>query len=420
MSKVLSELLGAQEPFFSIALQQLEQASGNESVDVRLSAEIMGKVRQKTRELGLDPKDTTAEELYHALLGLAKKHDAFLARRIGAKDASDVRDILPRMKTFMEQLDIPKSVWVLKASVAKRLLKTTPPKRTMKQLGYRSIDSMLKREPTGELYAALRFAETPEWLERFVQKYKKLSPSDFETRTIEFIQLDPKKWGDIANTFVAKNRHNLTHLKEMGVIVILPLPVRQLPGVTITVLPLLLHYVNEIRFYSAFFKLQQVQPRFGHILADTIAQDPGEHANMAGNKLHWRIIGRHFGSVPREQHPEIFEPHLQPEDLAWRKAEEVLYRIEPALHFWHDMDYVALQDGALPPVSFNLVDVAVSYVNQLQYGQQSVYHFRQSLTTEVYTRYLQRRALEMQVLKQLDSRVPQPDFEALQFEGSLL
>jgi len=413
-------LLGADEPFFSIALKQLEQASGHESIDVRLSAEIIGKVRQKTRELGLDPKDTTTEELYQALVGLAKKHDTFLAKRIGAKDAGDVHDILPRMKTFMEQLDIPKSVWVLKASVAKRLLKATPPKRVMKQLGYRSIDSMLKREPIGELYGSLRFAETPDWLERFAQKYQKLSPSDFEVRDIEFIQLDPKKWGSSTNAFVTKNRHNLTHLKEMGVILILPLPVRRMPGITITVLPLLLHYVNEIRLYSAFFKLQQVQQNFGKILAETIIQDPGEHASMAGNKLHWRIIGRHFGLVPKEQHPEIFEPHVQPEDLAWHKSEEVLYHIEPALHFWHGMDFVALQDGTQPPVSFNLVDVAVSYVNRLRYGQQSAYHFRQSLTNEVYSRYMSQRALEVQILKQLDNRLPVTDFTALHFDGSLL
>ena len=59
MSKMLSELLGATEPMFSIALKQLEQSSGNPSVDVRITAEIIGKIQIKTQELGLDPKDTT-------------------------------------------------------------------------------------------------------------------------------------------------------------------------------------------------------------------------------------------------------------------------------------------------------------------------------------------------------------------------
>ncbi len=63
MSKILSELLGATEPMFSLALKQLEAESGNPSADIRLTAEITGKLRLKTQELGLDPDDTTGKEL---------------------------------------------------------------------------------------------------------------------------------------------------------------------------------------------------------------------------------------------------------------------------------------------------------------------------------------------------------------------
>lgn len=419
MSKVLSELLGEDNPLFQVALNDMERASGNPSADVRLSAEIIGKALQKTKELGLDPKDTTGEELYYALIQLVKKHDGFLAKRIGANDPADVQDILPRIKTLLEQLDIPKSAWVMRPSVAKRLLKASPPKKVMRQLGYRSIDSMLKREPIGEIYGAIRFAETAEWQEKFLQKYKKLTPSDFEVRDIEFLQLDAKKWGVTTNAFINHNRHNITHLKELGVILILPLPMKRMPGITITILPLLLHYLNEIRLYSAFFKLQQVKPDFGEIVSETIINDPGDHAVMAGQALHWRVIGRHFGRKGSKDHPEIFEPHVQPEDLTWRKAEEVLYRIEPALHFWFDMDFVAARNPHRP-ISFNLLDLAVSYVNGLKYGEQAVHHFRQSLWNEIFARYMGQRALEVQILKQLDSNSVGSDFAALSAEGGML
>ena len=68
---------------------------------------------------------------------------------------------------------------------------------------------------------------------------------------------------DIAEEFVRKKRHNITHLKELGVILMLPTSLEKLPGITITAMPLLFHYINEIRLYSAFFKLQQVKPNFG-------------------------------------------------------------------------------------------------------------------------------------------------------------
>lgn len=416
MSKALSDLLDAKEPIFSIALKQLEQGSGNTSADVRLTAEIVGKVHLKIRELGLDPRDTTGKELYYALRELVKQHDAFLAKHLGGDDPSDVEDMLPRVQKTVDRLNIPRKAWVLKPSVAKRLLKACQPKKVMKQLGYRSIDSMLKRECIEEIFGALRFAETSEWLENFLSKYRSLRPSDFEPREIQIIQLDAKRWGSITEAFVHKKRHNVTHLKELGVILMLPMPVKKMPGICITVLPLLLHYINEIRLYSAFFKLQQVKPNFGAILFDTLVADPSNHAVMAGQHIHWRVIQRYFGKLENEHHPEIFEPHVQPEDLHWRKAEEILYRIEPALHFWHDMDYVGVvHDGR--PISFNLMDMALSYVNDLDYEHRAVFHMRESLWNEIFMRYLGEKTLEAQVLKQLDNEMIKPENLAISFRG---
>ncbi|MDB5185878.1 MAG: hypothetical protein JWL85_401 [Candidatus Saccharibacteria bacterium] len=413
---MLSELLGASEPLFTISLEQLERGSANPSADVRLTAEIIGKTHMQMKALGLDPRDTTGKELYQALMNLTAKHDTFLANRLGGKDPEDVHEMLPLIKRMAERIDIPKDAWVLKHSVAKKLLKACPPKKVMKQLGYRSIDSMLKREPIDEIYGALRFAESPQWLENFLQKYKKLTPADFETRRIEIIHLDSKKWGATTESFVHKKRHNITHLKELGVILMLPMPMTRMRGITITALPLLLHYINEIRLYSAYFKMQQVNHKFGEILVDTLIADPSHHAVMAGQHIHWRVIQRYFGKLEKESHPEIFEPHVQPEDLHWRKAEEVLYRLEPALHFWHDMDYVGLSMDERP-VSFNLMDMAVSYVNQLPYGSHAIYHFRESLWNEIFMRYMGQRALENQVLKQLDNEMIEPETMAFSIRG---
>jgi hypothetical protein len=417
MTRVLSELLNAEEPLFGMAIKRLEQASGNSSVDVRLTAEIIGKVHMKMRALGLDPSDTTGRELYRALFNLVKKHDEFLAERIGGEDPTDVQKMLPRIKEVAEALDVPKKAWVMKYSVAKRLLKAMPPKKVMKQLNYRSVDSMIKRESVGEIFGALRFLETTEWNNKFIGSYKTLKPTDFEVRDIEIIHLDESKWGATASQYVKKKRHNITHLKELGVVLLLPLPIKRMPGITITALPLLLHYINEIRLYSSFFKMQQVRSDFSAILIDTLISDPGKHAEIGGQHLHWRVIHRYFGD-PENNHPDIFEPHVEPEDLTWRKTEEIIYRLEPALHFWHDMDYVAVEFDGIP-ISFNLMDVAVSYVNDLPYGAQSVHHFRESLWNEIYIRYLGEKSLEKQVLKQLDNEMIVPEILAIGLKGKL-
>ncbi|MDZ7786146.1 MAG: hypothetical protein U5L95_03430 [Candidatus Saccharibacteria bacterium] len=408
MSKLLSELLEAQEPMFSKAIDRLERASGNQSADLRLTSEITGKVQRKSKELGLDPHDSTGKELYLALLSLVRKHDGFLAKKMGVDDPEDVQAVVKKLAAFARKMDMPKKVWVLKHSVAKKMLKKMPPKKIMNHLGYRSIDSMIKREKIPEIFAALRFAEDGEWLNKFLQTYKKLKPADFEVRDIEIVTLDSKKWGGITEHFVHKKRHNLTHLKELGVIAILPMPMERMKGIVITVLPLLLHYVNEVRLYSSYFKLQQVRHDFGEVVVDTLIADPDHHAVMAGNHVHWRIIQRYFGKLGNESHPEIFQPHLQPEDLHWRKAEEVLYRMEPALHFWYDLDYVGvMKDGR--PVTLNLMDVAISYVNDLPYEKRAIYHFRESLWNEIFIRYMGQKTLEQQVLKQLDNEMVAPE-----------
>lgn len=408
MANLLRDLLDAEEPLFSLSLKQLEDASGHKGIDTKLIGDIIEKAHVATRKLGLDHKDTTGPELYHALLAKIKKHDEHLARAIGGTNAEDVQTLLPLIKKAVESADVPKSCWVLKKSVAKEMLRKTPPPTIMNLLGYRSIDSMLKHENLAEVYGALRFAEGPDWLTKFNEQYKSLRPSDFETREIEFVVMPRDRWGDIAESFVHKKRHNITHLKELGVILMLPIKLRTLPGITITAMPLLFHYINEIRLYSAYFKLQQVKKDFGKIFVDTLIADPGNAAIMAGSHVHWRVIQRYFGKLENEYHPEIFEPHVQPEDLHWRKAEDALYMIDPELEFWKDMDYVARSEGKRP-ISFNLMDVSVGYCTDTPYEKRVVYHFRESLWNEIFMRYMGEKVLEKQILQQLDNDMIVPE-----------
>jgi len=54
---------------------RLEKATGDAGIDVRLIGEISEKANQVMRELGLDPANTTADELYLALNGLVRRDE---------------------------------------------------------------------------------------------------------------------------------------------------------------------------------------------------------------------------------------------------------------------------------------------------------------------------------------------------------
>lgn len=408
MSNLLSRMLAAEEPLFSMSIKQLEEATGRPGMDARLISEIIQKTQATAKALGLDPQDTTGEELFHALINKIRIHDQHLVRHIGGNQPDDVQALIPLIKKAVDKAKLPKKAWVLKKSVAKRMLVANPPRKIMQELGYSSVESMVKRENLCEIYGALRFAESAAWLKKFNASYKNLTASDFETRDIEIVIMDKSRWGDIAEDFVKKKRHNITHLKELGVILMLPTKLEKLHGITITAMPLLLHYLNEIRLYSAFFKLQQVKSNFGKILAETLNADIRSAAVMAGNHVHWRVIQRYYGKLEHENHPEIFEPHVQPEDLHWRRAEEQLFHIDPELGFWKDLDFVGVMAGD-KPVSFNLMDVSMAYCTGASYDQRVIFHMRESLWNEIFMRYMGHRILEQQILQQLDNNMIKPE-----------
>ncbi len=86
----------------------------------------------------------------------------------------------------------------------------------------------------------------------------------------------------------------------------------------------------------------------------------------------------------------------------------MLYEIDDELAFWRDLDYVGVMFDKRP-VTFNIMDVASANTNHHPYGEQDIYHFRESLWNEVFIRYMGTSNLEGQILKQLDNSVIKPE-----------
>ncbi len=417
MSGFISALLAKEKTAIRTTLAKLEQASGENSIDSRLISEIVIKSKAKIKQLGLDADDTTPEELYSSLNNLAQLHDSFLAKALGGIDPSDTSEMLPKITKFTNNIAKTKTVWGIKHAVAKRQIKLLPPKLLMKKLGYRSIDSMLKRENIDDLFAGIRVVESNEYIGKFFNSFTKLRPSDFESRKMSVRQLSHKKWQKITGEYVNRTRSNLVELKEMGSVIVLSIPVEKLKGTTITVLPLILHELNDIHLYSSFFKYEQVQHDFGQIFSNALQNKPISNVNMAGLDLSWNIVRDHFGKLAKTGLSDIFEPHIQNDDLEKQSVEESLYKLEPALHFWYQNDSLGLpySNGV---VSFNLMDVATNLVNNLSFGLNSTKYLAGSLWDELLTRYLNEEPLHDQVLQQLDNQNVEDEFSDKGISGA--
>lgn len=405
MAKFLSDLLDAEEPIFTHAIKQLEEVSGRHGADVKLVGDITAMAHENIRAMGLNPAASTGEEVYRALLGRVEMDIKRLVRIIGAEESrsEEVQYLVPFMIDTANKARFNRRVFVIKREKAKDLLRQMPPRQLMEKLGYTDLEEMFSNEDFDEIYTALRFSEGAKWLDEYNELFKEVTAEDYEERDMRIIQMDHDKYVDLASSFVQKKLHNVTHTKEMGIIVVVPMHIRKMRGLALKTLPLLFHYMNEVKLYSTFFKMKSTQPNFGKTVVETLIADPGTGSQMAGKRIHWRVIQRYLGKHKDESVDKVaFEPHVHPEDLHWRRAEDMLYEIDPELTFWKDRDFVGLNyDGF--PVAFNLFDVSFAYSNQESYEGRYAYHFRESLWNEIFVRYMGFKNLASQILEQLDN-----------------
>src|SRR3989344_1258935 len=230
--------------------QLLEKTTGKMGILGEIVTENDQMLSKKMSELGLI-KGVTAHEAYDAIISKIESDDLALLKYIGL-DRQDNDSSAQRTVDFVKKLHTPGTGFFLKKEKAAELLLSEPPKKILSALNYPSVDIMLAKEDLLEVYSALRFLEDANWLNNvFFKQYEKLTPEDFEERKIELRALSPK-WGKAAERFVAKKYHNVSHLKELGVIFVIPVFLG-ISGETLRLVSLLLHYLNEVKYYSDLF-----------------------------------------------------------------------------------------------------------------------------------------------------------------------
>ncbi|HEX8762257.1 MAG TPA: hypothetical protein VF733_00695 [Candidatus Saccharimonadales bacterium] len=399
MTRYLSAALGAAQPFFGQSIMELERASGRPGADIRLTSEVTQQLHVIMKQLGLDPSDTTGPELYSALLQRLQQDESRVRTVLTIDQAADPNDVLAGVQAFLNTHRTTGNCFALKATTTRRLFKKKAPKATMKLLGYRSLDSMLKHEVPAAVYAAALIAESASWHRNFQAQYDGLQTSDFEQRKMQVLYPSSTRWTSAASEFVSRSRNNILSFKELGAVVILPLSGR-VEGLALTTILLVLHYLNDIRTFSSYAKLQQVKLTFGQIIHQASEAEPMTSASLAGQPVPWKVIQRYYGKMQNGYHPEVFEPHVQPDDLQWHDGEKIVAELQPALHFWESTQHVSmLYDGQ--PVSCNILDVALSYCNTLPFADRIVHFVREHLWHELMSRYLHQENLEAAVHQQL-------------------
>lgn len=392
MTRVLAELLGAEQPSFRVVIQKLEQIAGKPSKDIRLTNEIAHITRDKIRALGLDPSDTTGQELYHALLVRFENDEKLARKTLSIDDNAGSIEVVQAVKKYLQTQAPKQEVFAIKNSVARQLFKKVPPKRTMKQLGYRSLDSMLKHESAAQVYVAAHLCESVTWKKKFIEQYSKLQPKDFEQRPLAVLLPNTTRW----TKFIEQATDNQIQpqvfaVKELGSTVVLVRPNARVS--ILQTMSLLIESHNDITSATSYLKLQQVKPEFSAAVRNVADTEPMTNTELGDKPVPWRVVHQYYARFKDRYNPIIFEPHVRSADLRWLQPEVILENLHPAFEFWQDTKYAGYAHNK-DMVSLNIFDIASDFHQKTLYPHRKIQALQRTLWQELMIRYLNHSNIE--------------------------
>ncbi len=417
----IAKILRVEPDFLQNFDSKMSAVSGRKGVIEALYEENENKVSAVLNKAGLD-RQAKAEDVYHYIIDLLYRTDLALFeifKRPSGQTASGMKTLF----NFANEIARPQKVWVLKKDKAAEILFNNPPPTIISAFGYSSVDQLLAEKDFMDIFSALRFVESKEWMHKtFDNAYVNLTPQDFEWRPMEISVLD-KEWLEIAEKFMHKKYHNVSHLKELGSIFVIPLKI-DTPGETARVFSLILHYLFEVQFYSELFRNYSESKDFGKNLTSLLRGDVPEPKEMQPNKAEWLIIQRYLAKDNPDD-PLLKIPHISPEAMHWNRAEIAISEFgskfpELELTFWENLSYIGdffqtqREYKLLGPrqpeksgeilVSFDLVDNIMSLV-QVRELAKYLYHHEESLWNRIFTGYFSHQDLHDQLVKNFQKGV---------------
>lgn len=385
--------------------EKMSMLTGQHGVLHAIAQENSILVDRTLAHLGLTRTDA-AETVYSALINRLIHLDEHLFDLLHQPNLTELAGRCGQLcETALKVFTPPKGLFIKKEKVV-QLLDAYKPDNLLNHFGYATVAELVEKEGFASVVASLRFAQSTEWMHAFFdQAYTALTPDDFEERNVEIIVLE-KKWLDVADKFLEKKYHNVSHLKEFGIIFMIPLQI-DTPGETLRLFTLLLHYLHEVPFYSGLFRRYMPDPDFTSKFKSLLRGDVPDAKTPDGRRIVWRIVQRYLAKDD-ENDFRLHEPHVNPEADHWFRAEEDLQRLSRmltadndslTLGFWTGLDFVGDffkdKDGKEQLVSFDLIDLIMSLVQKgrIKY----LYHQQEALWNKIFTEYLGRERMNRMI-----------------------
>ncbi len=331
---------------------------------------------------------SVASEVFNVLFQKIRLDNFFFEQffsRPKLSSKNDLDNILSFLKTRINY-----EGFFLKWEKGIEFLRKYPPKNLVSFLGARDVDELIEKEKIEYLLSALRFSEEAEWLNKSFEEFSRnLTYEDFEKRKIELICLEPK-YKEIAKKFCEHKLHNVSHLKEYGVIFVIPTDL-ELEGTLFRLLTLVFHYSFEIKFYSSIFEKYAKKEDFFKVINWCIKGEVLEEANQ--NSI---LVVQRYLYKDDEWDSRLFLPRVNTEAYHYSSSLKALAdfskEIGHNIDFWKDIDWVGDlfldENGIEVLISFNLVDVIMNLVEQSRTMKKVVYHQQEAMWNKLFEKAL--------------------------------
>lgn len=380
-------------------LMILENLTGNRGLDISFSSEIEHRQREVLASLGLDPKDTSAIELYRALEQKMLDDGQNFIKKLGCSGKSESKAaeaLVSNLKTWFAD----KTVLVPKTSALKKLLKQNPPKAALKLLHYRSLDSMLRRCSLSIIFAACDLTESKKWRQNLVNKIDALESNDFELQKVDFCTVPAERWEAFHRALLQRSGHSVFRVNLAGGIVIVPAARPAEPSQVLLLLMATLSALSKLRAHSSFTPRVMFDSSVPTKFSEHVYDRDGGFVVVRGVQFGWREIHQHMADDKRLR--ELFEPHLNKQTVKNDDMKSLLNAVGEPLGWWSNVLSLGFSDGQTV-VSCNLYDVSRNAAYERPLGRHTTMAFNRELDTELRLRFLKDERLAERIYDQLNA-----------------
>lgn len=378
-SKKISNILDAKEPEFSHSIQNLERLSGKDGHDIRLVSDTIQNFRTLADHLGLDKNDTTLKELYYALVHQAKQDSKKLAELLKIADDDAPLIAIEKCVKYLEKKIQNRKFWCLKHSTARKEIKANPPKKLMKTLGIRSIDSLIKREPIVPILILSNRVESASWREKTVEQASTITNSDFDDQKIGFHYVRDNRQKQLKKQNIILKQIVYSH-NEFSDIVIVP-PNKRFDGDVLFYFDAITNHINRIITRSTYYRYKGVHANYFEVIKN-VRKNGFKSTSYDNWPFSWSAILHSIKHKENSKIVDTLDPNLRLEDMLTISTPEDIEH----LGIWVE-DIVYIDENGYV-LSTNVSDTIVNAVNKTPYEKAFTETGKNKLHDELFSRYL--------------------------------